>query len=328
MRKKNQGYIPVNIVIVTAIIVIAILSALTMILAIRRATVVMILSVGIPNLILIISVMIGIQFYVLKPLKRIDTEVSRILTPSSADAGTFGKTEHKIREINDSIKGRLAPVLENEKKRKILLASICHDLRTPLTSLIGYVEALQDQIGDPQQNLQIVHERADFLNKLIDDLDVFFKNELDELSIYKEKLLAHELLKKAVLNLQDPKITLHEPVVKAYIVADAFRFVQVIDNVINNAQKHAVSSIDISTSVDDRYYSIRISDDGPGIASEYKTKIFDPFFRLKKNGNGTGLGLAIAKNLMEAHDGSIDLLDHETGKGAVFLIRFPIANPS
>ncbi|MDO4799047.1 MAG: HAMP domain-containing sensor histidine kinase [Bacillota bacterium] len=237
-----------------------------------------------------------------------------------------------IEELKLQLKERLDEQLELEKKRKILLARISHDLRTPLTSIIGYVEALQDGISpDEETYLATIHERADFMNRLIEDLSLFSKRELDELPVYMELKRSDTLLENYFNNfLSNDKlrVTIHRPFVQTYLRVDPHRLKQILDNLIGNAQKYASSAVDISTRVQDHMLEVSIRDDGPGVPPEFSESIFDPFFMVNKVKDqalrgGTGLGLTIVKQLVELHGGSVRV-HSQINEGAEFTFALPI----
>ena len=227
---------------------------------------------------------------------------------------------------------------ELEKGRKRLIASITHDLRTPLTSIIGYVEALQDGIVKDQESyekyLSTIHEKAELLNHLIDDLSVYTRQELGEFTlnlerIHSGKLLNHYFEHKAYeFKFSEIELILHRPFIATYINVDPYRFTQILDNLISNAKKYTRTTIHVETSVKDYRLYISVSDNGPGIPQDYLQSLFDPFFMVNKKKDqkekgGSGLGLTIVKQLIEAHDGEI-LVNSVIDTGSTFTICIPI----
>lgn len=329
--RRIQGYWPINMILGFAILLSALLSVVMLVLVFLDIEFAVLLTVGISNTILAISIFVGVRIFFVGSLRRIGVGIEEIahlpkVYPKRIPGYIYELSyiEKNVADIGQSVKERLTLSVEPEKKRKILLASICHDLRTPLTSLIGHIEALEDNVGDKDMSLRVMHERANFINKLIDDLDVYAKNDLDQLEVYPKKILANELILSCVRHIGDAKVLVVDPIVRAYIHADPYRLTQVLENVINNSRKYAKTTILIETAVDEASYSITIRDDGDGIPEQYRDKIFDPFFMVQKNSNGTGLGLAISQNLMKAHGGSIGLLSESKLGGADFIIRIPI----
>jgi len=227
---------------------------------------------------------------------------------------------------------------EIEKRRKRLLASITHDLRTPLTSIKGYVEAIQDGIVKDQATyekyLNTIGEKADFLNHLIDDLSVYTKQELGEFTLNVERLNSGPILNSyfdhKVEDFRESPIhlLLYKPFISSFISVDPYRFNQILENLIGNAHKYANTKIEVRTKVINYHLQILISDDGEGIPEDMLQNIFDPFFMVnkvkdQKEKRGSGLGLAIVKQLTERHGGKITV-DSVLGQGTTFILDFPL----
>jgi len=227
---------------------------------------------------------------------------------------------------------------ELEKRRKRLIASITHDLRTPLTSIQGYVEALQDGIvkdqGTYENYLETIHEKASELNHLIDDLSVYTRQELGEFTLNIERIHSGKLLnhyfehKMYEFKFSNLNLKLHKPFIATFINVDPYRFTQILDNLIGNAKKYAKTTVNIATFVKNYQLHIEIHDDGNGIPQDYLQNLFDPFFMVNKKKDqrekgGSGLGLAIVKQLIEAHDGEIKV-SSQLNVGSTFTVVIPI----
>jgi signal transduction histidine kinase len=227
---------------------------------------------------------------------------------------------------------------EIEKRRKRLIASITHDLRTPLTSIKGYVEAIQDGIVKDQETyekyLSTIAEKADYLNHLIDDLSVYTKQELGEFTLNLERINSSNVLSSYFDHKQYEfrhggiELILHKPFISTFISVDPYRFNQILENLIGNAKKYARTRIEVRTKVVNYHLQVLIEDDGEGIPSDVLESIFDPFFMVnkmkdQKEKGGSGLGLAIVKQLTERHDGKI-MVESELGKGTIFTLDFPL----
>lgn len=227
---------------------------------------------------------------------------------------------------------------EIEKRRKRLIASITHDLRTPLTSIKGYVEAIQDGIVKDQETydkyLSTINEKTDYLNHLIDDLSVYTKQELGEFTLNLERINSGNALtsyfdhKLHEFRTSTIELVLHKPFISSFIKVDPYRFNQILENLMSNAKKYARSRIEIKTKVVNYHLQILIEDDGDGIPKDMIESIFDPFFMVNKvkdqrEKGGSGLGLAIVKQLTERHDGKITV-DSVLGKGTTFTLDFPL----
>lgn len=231
---------------------------------------------------------------------------------------------------------------EYEANRKALIANISHDLKTPITSIQGYVEALLDHASATAANrenyLQTIHSNAAYLNNLIDDLFLFSKLDMDKLDFSYATVPARpfmaDLMEEFAFELQDKGIPFSycdtlaaTPLVRL----DGKRFQQACNNIIHNALQHASHDqlkLDVTLSQDGESLVLAIRDNGPGIDPAQLPHIFDRFFRVdaerKKDCASTGLGLAIAKELIEAHGGTISAANLD-GHGCCFSLRLPIA---
>ncbi len=249
----------------------------------------------------------------------------------------FGKLCNEFDRMRLKLKDSLSKQVQYEKSRRQLIASISHDLKTPLTSIKGYVEGLQDGLvtdeATYQRYLRVIWDKSNRLNHLIDDLFIFSKMELGEFKIdpvqVDSDMLLDELLSSRELELKEAEVDFHveKPIPQAKLLVDVNRIGQVLDNLIDNALKFTKTRIHIHTAIENKSFSIFISDDGLGMDEEDLPYIFDHFYKIDKvrstNAKGTGLGLAICKELIEAHDGTIHVKSR-LGRGTTFKIMLPI----
>ena len=290
------------------------------------------------------SLMLVISKYIFDPIMEMKKAAEQIksgnlnypirYTPDN-EIGNFCNEFDKMRvRLRDTILEQH----EIEKRRKRLIASIAHDLRTPLTSITGYVEAIQDGIVKDQETyekyLATIHEKANYLNHLIDDLSVYTKEELGEFSLNFERINSGKVLNNYFTHKMDEfkwrktELILHKPFISTFINVDPYRFNQILENLIGNAQKYARSRIEVSTKVVNYHLQISIADDGEGIPNDTLQNIFDPFFMVNKvkdqlEKRGSGLGLAIVKQLTESHNGTISV-ESQVGIGTTFILDFPL----
>lgn len=231
---------------------------------------------------------------------------------------------------------------EYEENRKMLITSISHDLKTPITAIQGYIEALLDErqstLADREKYLQIIHNNTLYMNNLIDDLFLFAKLDMQKLELHflpiPIRSFMSDLLEEFRLDLTEQNISfvydckLEE---EAILRIDGKRLRQAITNLIGNAVKHAdTGRLEIVVSL----YRCRneiclsIADNGPGIPADKLPHIFDRFYRVDKERTkhygSTGLGLAIARELVEAHGGTIAVVSAEK-QGTSFTVSLPMA---
>lgn len=228
---------------------------------------------------------------------------------------------------------------EYEENRKNLIANISHDLKTPITSIIGYIEAILDGIvsGSDKMNkyLKTIQSNIFYINNLIDDLFLFSKLDMQKLNFQFEKVNIQAFLEDAM---EEFKFVLGEKGVGCSYYNDTTsefeakidrkRIHQVIQNIIGNAVKYGSENLNIKVILqgEEDLIKINIADNGPGIPEDKLPYIFDRFYRIDtertKDLMSTGLGLAIAKELIEAHHGRIEV-SSVVGEGSCFSILLP-----
>ena len=230
---------------------------------------------------------------------------------------------------------------EYEENRKTLIANISHDLKTPITAIQGYIEALLDENikfeGDKDKYLKTIHHNTIYINKLIDDLFLFSKLDMQKLDFAYESVgicaFMDDFMEEYKFDLEEKNIKFQyiTELKQDYRVnLDGKRFHQAFNNMISNAVQHGPEkdlSIKIRMYQQENCIYLAIQDNGHGIAPDKLPYIFDRFYRIdlerKKDYTCTGLGLAIAKELIEAHGGEITVSSREK-EGTCFTIMLPI----
>lgn len=230
---------------------------------------------------------------------------------------------------------------EYEENRKELIANISHDLKTPITSINGYIEALVDGVvtsPDKVNNyLRVIYNNTTYMNNLIDDLFLFSKLDMQKLDFNFEKIkispFMGDLMEEFnfVLKEKGVKFKFQDNLSQELEVnIDGKRIYQVIRNIIGNAIKYGDQQepvIEVKLGNDNSYVNIEVKDNGPGIPEDKLPHIFNRFYRIDsertKDLMSTGLGLAIAKEMVEAHRGKIHV-SSIIGEGSNFIIQLPI----
>ncbi|ULL16264.1 sensor histidine kinase [Paenibacillus sp. H1-7] len=226
-----------------------------------------------------------------------------------------------INELIEQLDRLQVRTLQSEAARKQLLSNISHDIRTPLTSIIGYIDALRDEIGvteeEKQQYLDILGIKASALKHLIDDLFHLAKLDADEIVMKPETLDLAEMTRETVIEFL-PELKLHSMELKAAIPeavcriqGDRISLQRIMRNVIKNAIQYGKEGkvLGIELTETDTSYEWIVWDKGPGIAAGDLSKIFERMYRADRSRSprygGSGLGLAIAKALVEKHGGTL-----------------------
>ncbi len=222
---------------------------------------------------------------------------------------------------------------EDATARKLLIGNIAHDLRTPITSIKGYVEGLIDQVAvnqaDRERYYQVIKEKTENLDFMINDLFTFSQLELGQLKINCRPVDSSDLLQPLLKSTQKVNIVLDNAAGSQMLNIDINQINRVIRNILENSIKFGASTIKISTKVIDKYLQINIADDGIGIDADIIDKVFDRFFTfVPKEANkagGAGMGLAICQEIISLHGGEISIAS-EQGESTTVSIKLPLMN--
>lgn len=193
------------------------------------------------------------------------------------------------------------------ENNKTVIATLSHDIKTPIASIRAYAEGLEANLcSTPERRekyLRILMRKCDEVSKLTNDLFLHSISDLDKLKISPEEFELCEFLKTIVseIAVEQKDIILNIPNMEVIVFADKNRMVQITENLINNARKYAKSNIDITLSCSKGYTDICFRDYGTGIPNEDMPFIFYKFYRGKNCGKeqGSGLGLYIVKYIIE-----------------------------
>jgi two-component system phosphate regulon sensor histidine kinase PhoR len=224
--------------------------------------------------------------------------------------------------------------------KKDLVANVSHELKTPVTTIKGFIETLRDGAIEDRKNaerfLDIVLKHIDRLNLLIDDLLTLAKLEQDSGNeeIEMETLAIKPILESVV---EDNEIKSHHKKIDISINCDPdisakvnkHLLEQAIGNLLDNAIKYSdkKTRIEVGAYAKDNVLNIYVEDEGYGIAEENLPRLFERFYRIDKarsrEEGGTGLGLAIVKHIMNVMKGSVEV-ESKVGKGSIFNLKLPV----
>ncbi|MFL1894253.1 ATP-binding protein [Aquimarina sp. 2-A2] len=230
-------------------------------------------------------------------------------------------------------------LLEKEEFKNSFIANINHEIRTPLTSILGFVEILEKTKLDFEQEelARIIKRESLHLNALIDDMIDISNIESGKLRVTEERFSIKELLKgfektynKVAENKGLAFTMTYEDSIADYVIGDATRVYQILNNLLNNAFKFTETG-KVTLTASKNYQrgnktsvSFKIEDTGLGIIPENLDAVFDRFSRFNQDKKiaGTGLGLAIVKNLIDLLQGDIKVTS-EVDKGSIFSLKLP-----
>lgn len=225
-----------------------------------------------------------------------------------------------------------------ERVRIDFVANVTHEIRTPLTAILGYLETIRDgSVEKPEEVkkfVDIILKHAQRLNRLVEDLLTISRIELGEVKFHFEDVLPADVISN-VMTVIDQKAKLKKieiinllPEKYPVIKADKDRLTQIFVNILDNAVKFTPEGGKVSVSAEEtgEYTIINVTDTGIGIPKEEVERLGERFYRVDKTRSrelgGTGLGLSIVKHLMIAHGGKMEI-ESQFGRGTKVSLRFP-----
>jgi two-component system, OmpR family, sensor histidine kinase BaeS len=270
------------------------------------------------------------------------TRTLRELTEATVEiaGGKLGRqvkvhSQDELGNLAQSFNKMSADLARATQVRRQMTADIAHELRSPLSVISGYAEALSDRkLPGTPEIYSILYQETQNLNRQVNDLRILSLADAGELLLARQPLSPNTLLERIVarhsLAAQEKGISFNVQAAPDLpdISADPERLSQVMDNLIGNAFRFTPEGGEIVLHADANQDTVRIQvrDNGSGITAEELPYIFDRFYRgdkARQPGSESGLGLAIAKSIVEAHGGSIEA-DSVAGQGSVFSVYMPI----
>jgi signal transduction histidine kinase len=262
-----------------------------------------------------------------------DTPVAEVVDASKDELGQL--TRH-YNSMALRIRNQFAEIQQFENKRKILLSNLSHDLRTPLTMMLGYAETIRTGNYKDQQELQarakIILQRSRYMDKLLDQMLDISRQDANDLAIHLADHNLSELIRRIAAEyvmILDGDLFLFEvelPDEDIELPIDASLMERALRNIMDNAIRYGKDGryLGIQLSADEQFATIIVKDKGKGIPPEHLARIFDRFFRVDggRKGEGLGIGLAIVKDIVLAHKGSV-LSSSTPNVETAFQIKLP-----
>jgi signal transduction histidine kinase len=221
------------------------------------------------------------------------------------------------------------------------VSGVSHELRTPLTSIRMFAETLkQGTIRNPKKQLEyieIINQESERLSRLVDNVLDFSRVERGLKEYHLAKTDIRQVIRKSVSAMQYQfkksrvKFRLHLPRNCSPINADADALEEAVINLLSNAVKYSKKKKEVNLTVQcsKSEIKIKVRDRGIGIPQDEYKNLFTPYYRLKTTGHikGMGLGLSLVKNIIDAHQGTIEVTSI-LGKGSQFMVRLPVLSRS
>ena len=226
------------------------------------------------------------------------------------------------------------------EERSMLMANISHDIKTPVTSIKGYIDGIRDGVADTPEKMEkyldTIYAKAVTIDDMVNNLSTYSKLELSKLRfnfiVTDINDFLTEVLEEYRLDLEKNDMELKTELCekRLQVKIDPEQMFRVVANILDNAIKYKKEGrgyIEISTKQESGGVIIRIADRGIGIDEDELEAVFDEFYRVDRARNmnikGSGLGLGIAKQIVKAHNGSIWLKSGDGGEGTAAMIYLP-----
>lgn len=277
-------------------------------------------------------------------MKHVDKPVQKIVEALNrlADGKYDEKIDFESRNEFDDIKDAFNSMSEKletaekikqnaENERVLLFANMAHDLKTPITSIIGFSKALSDGIITDDKKkaeyLTTINSKAVKMNDLIDRLFEYVKLESADNILHKENCDVAEILRNCLADIyaeyEDKKIQLEIQIPEIPVIknVDKIELSRVYTNLLNNVLKHNTSNINVLVKMDEDG-KVLIADSGEPLPAEVQDSLFIPFVsgdKSRQSKNGSGLGLALAYKIMKKHSGDLRLITQVEGYTKGFL---------
>ena len=247
----------------------------------------------------------------------------------------FSKTQSYKRQL-EAANTKTKTLLKN---REQLISTVSHDLKTPLSTILGYTELLGNSILNPKQEhfTKNIKNSSEYISKLVQDLLDFTQIEAGKIVVEKIPFSLYDIIHEIGNSIQS--VYIQKPIqldikidtnLKQKIIGDPFRLKQILSNIIGNAFKFTDKGfikIEVTVNSETDRICIRIEDSGIGIAEKNQQLIFEEFTQadenIEKKYGGTGLGLTISKKITAILGGELSLKS-ELGKGSIFEIQIPL----
>ena len=246
----------------------------------------------------------------------------------------------EVQRVARSFNSMADQVATTHNSQRDFVANVSHDLKTPITSIRGWSQALLDGTAvseaDQQQAAKVIYDESERMERMVSQLLDLAKIESGQIVLQREAVDLNYLLQGVVYALeiraQEQDVVLETHFKRTGIISgDPDRLTQIFTNLIDNALTHtpAGGRVDVGLRpYGDRAVEVAIKDTGRGIAPDELIRVFERFYQVDKsrahtNGRGTGLGLAIVQELVSLHNGRV-LAHSELGQGSTFIVRLPV----
>ena len=281
-----------------------------------------------------------------RPLERLSSAVRKIAKgdfdvnvaiKSSDEIGelstSFNNMAGELKERESSLKNAQHALVQSEKMAAVgtLSAGLAHEVKNPLSAVLGYAQLSKRKLGQPEallKHLDTIEAETRRCNEIIGNLMQFSRQEKGELT----QISVNEVVEKSMA-IVDHQLGLKSVEIESELAdglpdisGNANQLQQVIMNLMINAQQamgEEGGTVSLATLIENDSLLITVSDTGPGIEPDVAAKVFEPFYTTKPAGQGTGLGLSVTYGIIQDHGGDISVKRSDSG-GAKFVVKLPL----
>lgn len=265
-----------------------------------------------------------------------DDELGSLAANINVLSKTLLAKEKESEKLKEKERAALDIERNAERQKNELITNVAHDLRTPLTTIVGYLELIKDDTALSKEDVHkysgIAYEKSIRLQEMMDDLFEFTKLDNADIKLNKSMInlsgLIMQMTDEFYPSFKECNITpiVNLPEENIYVQGDGQLLARVFDNLISNALKYGYHNTDLKIEVsgDEKYATVKVINHGDTIAPEDIPLLFNKFYRTDSSRNsktgGTGLGLAITKNIVDLHHGDISVTSDD--QITTFIVKF------
>lgn len=268
-----------------------------------------------------------IYFAILRPFEKLKDFAAKISlgnfnVPLKYERSNyFGEFTWAFDSMRNEITKSRASEKEAIENNKTVIATLSHDIKTPIASIRAYVEGLSANMDSSfekrERYLSVITKKCDEVSRLTNDLFLHSVSDLDKLTLVPERIEICAFTESVIneISAERGDILFRQPDFTAFVHVDKNRFTQACENIINNARKYAKTDMEVFFIREDEAIALHFRDYGEGIPDENMPFVFDKFYRGNncKNEQGSGLGLYIVKYILEKTGGEVVLQNREKG---------------
>lgn len=246
--------------------------------------------------------------------------------------------EQELAQHVEELEQALSKISSEDEAKRNFLAILAHELRNPLAAMLSSVELLRLQTPDSNDTPMLVRtigEHVHAMRSMLDDVLDISRISRNKLALRKEVIALTPILERSVQSTEAIVRTRHhrlvtlKPAREVFIDADPIRMEQIVVNLLNNAAKYTNpgGTIEVKLAEEKGMATIHVKDSGIGISKSMQKRIFEPFFQVRRGKlatEGLGVGLPLTRQLVEMHNGSIEVVSDGEGKGSEFIVRLPL----